>query len=456
MSEKYATSPIETLDGLLSRTNLTSEKIRKGLSTWTYAMGTYALVRQVRQQVTELLAYTVSIDSGDVIYGEVHMRLLSMIPQKKRRSLVIAGRREFDMSTDTIGNDAKTMLYQYYDGHREQRLTLDGCRVKVLIERDDFSHLKREDNKAFLRQERIIFTAYSARGRDAIMAFIQQIVDESNKTEAPRFMMSERWGGWRRRFDLEPRALDTVVLRPGQKEALVDDMQDFLTLRAQYMKFGIPYHRGYMFYGPPGTGKTSLAKALATHFGLNIYYIPLSDLEKDTSLLTLVAGVEPGSVLLLEDIDVLHAAKSRDDDDQGVTLSGLLNALDGVSTPSGLITIMTTNYRDVLDDALIRPGRIDRMEEITFMDDAQLAELAHKFLGVTDPLPPLEKDVSPADVLEVVKRHLSEPEEAVEALVEFIEAPVPAAARPAREGIPTRSEVRLPKSKKKKNKATVE
>jgi len=69
---------------------------------------------------------------------------------------------------------------------------------------------------------------------------------------------------------------------------------------------------------------------------------------------------------LLEDVDVFHSATERDDEGSGVTLSGLLNALDGIATPRGLLTVTTTNDPSALDVAVIRPGRVDLSEQFGY------------------------------------------------------------------------------------------
>jgi AAA+ superfamily predicted ATPase len=101
-----------------------------------------------------------------------------------------------------------------------------------------------------------------------------------------------------------------------------------------------------------------------------------------------VAGtdeIQPRSVLLLEDVDVYHAATDRDEEDGKVSVAAMLNALDGVWTPHGLITMMTTNNRDRLDAALVRAGRIDVDEEFTPLDRGQAARLLEQFRSSLDP-----------------------------------------------------------------------
>jgi SpoVK/Ycf46/Vps4 family AAA+-type ATPase len=135
-------------------------------------------------------------------------------------------------------------------------------------------------------------------------------------------------------------------------------------------------------------------------------------------------AVRPRSVLLLEDIDTCAATRSETDGDvKGVTVGGLLQALDGFATPHGLITIMTTNHPDTLDERLVRAGRVDTSIEIDCVDTDQVVRLCQRFIGyVPDDLPELtpENMVSPAEVMGVFKMHLMDKENAGPALVKLL------------------------------------
>jgi mitochondrial chaperone BCS1 len=201
---------------------------------------------------------------------------------------------------------------------------------------------------------------------------------------------------WMRVEGYAPRSLDSVILKVGEKECLVQDIEKFKNAQQRYRKLGVPYHRGYIFYGPPGSGKTSMVSALAGHFGMSIYAINLSDFN-DKSLLKAINEVPPKSLILLEDIDCMKTGKSRSDGDAaasvrrapedttepqdrlGVTLSGLLNVLDGFSAPENMLFVMTTNKIGALDAALLRPGRIDYKLFLGDVLEQQKIELYRRF-----------------------------------------------------------------------------
>ncbi|CAG7931731.1 unnamed protein product [Penicillium olsonii] len=167
------------------------------------------------------------------------------------------------------------------------------------------------------------------------------------------------------------RDITTVILDKHKKQTILRDINEYLhpQTRQWYANHGIPYRRGYLFSGPPGTGKTSLASAIAGVFGLNIYVLSLLDpTMTESQFARLFSEVPTRCVVLLEDVDAagLNRADTEDDSIQrsakantSVSLSGLLNAIDGVSSQEGRILIMTTNAPQTLDRALIRPGRVD-------------------------------------------------------------------------------------------------
>jgi hypothetical protein len=213
---------------------------------------------------------------------------------------------------------------------------------------------------------------------------------------------------------LRHRALDTIILKEGQKEALVADLDEFLANRELYAKYGVPYHRGYLIYGPPGTGKSSLVHALATKYRHSIYTVSLSDVSNDAAFERLVSGVDRVGFLLIEDIDRFGRT--------GVSASALFNALDGIGTPDGLITILTTNHPDRLDPTLLRPGRIDYRLNLSLLNDEQLGNMYEAVVGRKGDLPSIkDAQISPAAVIGAIKTTLHKPSGLHDAFLDVIE-----------------------------------
>lgn len=179
-----------------------------------------------------------------------------------------------------------------------------------------------------------------------------------------------------------PRPLATVYLPSETSETLIKDVQAFHSKKEWYKELGIPYRRGYLLYGIPGSGKSSLTMSVAGHFGMEIYSLSLSDSRlTDSGLKNLIAHVDPYSVILLEDIDTLFAGRVKDDSiDGGVTFQGLLNALDGVETKESILLFMSTNHREKLDSALIRPGRVDVQLEFSEARAPEIERMVKAFM----------------------------------------------------------------------------
>ncbi len=204
--------------------------------------------------------------------------------------------------------------------------------------------------------------------------------------------------GWTRVEGYVPRLLSSVVLKGGEKEDLIDDIETFRKSRQRYRSLGVPYHRGYLLYGPPGTGKSSLVSGVAEKFGMSIYAMNLTQFN-DRTLMTAMSDIGRNSMILFEDMDCMKTGKVRatpeDGSDEnaivkkrekedpaerfGVTLSGLLNVLDGFNAPDSVLFFMTSNQVEALDPALLRPGRIDYRLYLGKATEQQKMELYRRF-----------------------------------------------------------------------------
>ncbi|RYO86424.1 hypothetical protein DL766_005967 [Monosporascus sp. MC13-8B] len=221
-------------------------------------------------------------------------------------------------------------------------------------------------------------------------------------------VFEHRGDRWKPTKARDIRDMSTVVLDEEKKERLLKDVENFLDPRARawYSKRGIPYTRGYLLYGPPGTGKSSLGLSVAGCFGLDVYVLSLPSLD-DKHLSALLAKLPQSCVVLMEDIDAVGTTQSRDTEierpNQAIidststrsklSLSGLLNALDGAASQEGRVLIMTTNHIKRLDKAVIRPGRVDRKVEFQLAEKTIIARLFGIVFMSDDDTPNPEKRV---------------------------------------------------------------
>ncbi|KAM3066381.1 Complex III assembly protein translocase and chaperone [Clarireedia jacksonii] len=194
-----------------------------------------------------------------------------------------------------------------------------------------------------------------------------------------------------RKFGLprRKRPLSSVILDRGVKERIIEDVEDFLNRQQWYVDRGIPYRRGYLLYGPPGSGKSSFIQALAGAFDFGVSIINMSERGMtDDKLASCLTKLPPRTILLLEDADAAFVNRRQRDADgyagATVTFSGLLNALDGVAAGEERIAFLTTNHIDMLDEALIRPGRVDMAVRIGEATRYQAAEMWDRFYGDID------------------------------------------------------------------------
>ncbi|CAB4263974.1 unnamed protein product [Prunus armeniaca] len=156
----------------------------------------------------------------------------------------------------------------------------------------------------------------------------------------------------------------------------------------------------YLLYGPPGTGKSSLIAALANYLKFDMYDLELTHLGSNSELRRLLVSTANRSILVIEDIDCSIELKDREfgggnpNDSQmrtksnkffmQLTLSGLLNFIDGLWSSCGdeRIIVCTTNYKDKLDPALLRPGRMDMHIHMSYCTPGGFKILASNYLRI--------------------------------------------------------------------------
>lgn len=200
---------------------------------------------------------------------------------------------------------------------------------------------------------------------------------QRDRNRQPAFI-SDGGGGWEQVATGNPRELASVVLPGSTVDDVVGRCTEFLSSQRWYVERAIPWRLGFGLFGAPGTGKTSLARAVAHHLDLPLYVLDLTSGMRDRELVIALSRLPPGAVLLAEDLDAQMAY--RPGDDRGfVSLSGLLNALDGPLATDGRILFVTSNTPERLDAALLRAGRVDVEIHFGYATRGQAAGLWARF-----------------------------------------------------------------------------
>ena len=230
-------------------------------------------------------------------------------------------------------------------------------------------------------------------------------------------------------------------------ETVIKKIDFFLNNKAWYLAKGIPYNLGILLYGEPGCGKTRFIKQLLNYTKRHGIDIKLNDRMDFNDLQHLVYNEDLDEthiipqnqrILIFEDIDALgEVVKERQgtvgqsqatpavcdssnneikllssllkmtNDTKNNNLSCLLNMLDGIHECSGRIIIMTTNKLDVLDKALIRPGRIDLKLHFKKCSSYDVAKMIEKFWSIEVPLeemkPEIDGKYTSADIINIFR-----------------------------------------------------
>ncbi|CAH6420886.1 Bifunctional AAA family ATPase chaperone/translocase BCS1 [uncultured virus] len=205
-----------------------------------------------------------------------------------------------------------------------------------------------------------------------------------------------------------------LYLQKSQKDLLESYLSNFKDNRELYEKMGIPYKGGILLSGSPGCGKSSTIMAIATYLNKDIFYMDLGKIKNNHELKLCIDFVktnsQKGGIIIFEDIDCMteivkrrdlilnkenirqnensnnsmennSITKNIDTQNDKLSLSFLLNILDGTMSPENIIFVMTTNHIEQLDPALVRPGRMDINIEIKKCCKFQLQQIYFDLYG---------------------------------------------------------------------------
>ncbi|KAK1402418.1 AAA-ATPase ASD, mitochondrial-like [Heracleum sosnowskyi] len=343
--------------------------------------------------------------------------------------------------------DTETLVLSM-DDHEEITDEYQGIKVwwassMTMPKTQSISFYPREDDKRFYtlsfhnKYRDLITKSYLshvlAQGKSIAVKNRQRKLYTNNKKET-----WSRYGGrstmWSHVVFEHPASFETLALEAKTKKDIMNDLITFSKAKDYYAKVGKAWKRGYLLHGPPGTGKSTMIAAMANLLQYDVYDLELTSVKDNTELRKLLIETSGKSIIVIEDIDcsldltgqrknnkdkdveakdekeaVKKAVENAGTDGSKVTLSGLLNFIDGLWSSCGgeRVIVFTTNYLEKLDPALIRRGRMDKHIEMSYCSFEAFKVLAKNYLDVESHqlftrIEELlgETDMTPADVAE--------------------------------------------------------
>ncbi|CAH9146164.1 unnamed protein product [Cuscuta epithymum] len=301
------------------------------------------------------------------------------------------------------------------------------------------SYFPREEEKRFFSLK------FHKKNREIITkSYIKHVLEEGEaiavndrKLKLYTNNNSEYWRGrmstkWSHVIFKHPSNFTTLAMEPSRKQEIKDELLNFKASKELYARIGKAWKRGYLLHGPPGTGKSSMVAAMANLMQYDVYDLELTSVKDNNELRRLLIDTSGKSIIVIEDIDCSldltgQRKKKKEDEDESskeekdpikkelikkiekkgseVTLSGLLNVIDGLWSAIGeeKIIIFTTNHLEKLDPALIRRGRMDSHIEMSYCCFEAFKVLAKNYLDMDT-----EKDTQPHPLFPEIKRLLGE------------------------------------------------
>ncbi|GAA0162464.1 hypothetical protein LIER_18553 [Lithospermum erythrorhizon] len=314
--------------------------------------------------------------------------------------------------------------------------------------RQSISFYPREDEKRFFT-----LTFHKKHRKVVTESYLKHVLDEGKEIAVQQrqrklFTNNKSEGGgygrrrlWSHVMFNHPASFNTLAMEATKKKEIIDDLETFSRSKEYYGKIGKAWKRGYLLFGPPGTGKSTMIAAMANFLKYDVYDLELTAVKDNTELRRLLIDTSSKSIIVIEDIDCsldltgqrekkkmekkkgdsgekkdedkskVEKELKKDEDKKGseVTLSGLLNCIDGLWSTCGeeRIFVFTTNYVEKLDPALIRRGRMDKHIELSYCCFESFKVLAKNYwnLDSHELFPTIEKlleetKMTPADVAE--------------------------------------------------------
>ena len=229
-------------------------------------------------------------------------------------------------------------------------------------------------------QKRAVKIKCLGRNKKIFEEFVEEFKPKIEDDKLHMYIFNSSY--WTPESLIRHRPLESIALIPEIKDRVINEIKYFDTKEDWFIKRGLAYKLTFLLHGEPGTGKTSFVRVLASYFKKNICVININSLSDD-SFHTALTKAPTNSIIIIEDFDSSDASSIRYKkeipkepsneivenqnpshlkmDLSGLSLTGILNGLDGIQSLHNVIIFLTTNYLEKVDPALYRKGRVDHI-----------------------------------------------------------------------------------------------
>lgn len=292
-----------------------------------------------------------------------------------------------------------------------QKIVFEGVCIDYVMTSELMTIYAEEERK---KENRMVsFSAIlPAKDSDFFVRFVKYATESKknhmkNLNWEQRIYHNDSTSSWSAKKAANCKTIKNVILPKKEKEMLLEDLEHFKNNRDWYKEKGFPYNRKYLIHGPPGCGKSSIIKAMSKDLKRHLCMLNLSKVKTDDELRTLISQLPLDPFLVIEDIDCMTDVvferdsdkkpntqpkekvklanlpfvvvqndndKGQEDTSPKLTLSAILNFLDGTEELDNAVVVITTNKPQILDKALTRAGRINKRIHLQKADRFQLCE----------------------------------------------------------------------------------
>jgi SpoVK/Ycf46/Vps4 family AAA+-type ATPase len=214
---------------------------------------------------------------------------------------------------------------------------------------------------------------------------------------------------WEQGRSISNKTIKNVIVSEKIKRDFYDDLESFWKKEDEYNRCGITFKRGYLIHGLPGSGKSSLISSIINEYNLPVFKLDMSIIKENDELARLnntiydYIGMSERHLVLMEDIDRCKLFDYNKYSE--LTMDAILNMLDGVNGTHGRITIMTANNISQIKviQGLLRPGRIDRIIELSYCSNIQIKKILALNFNRDDNFELNDVNITPASLNKLIQ-----------------------------------------------------